>query len=677
MRKRVFAFFGALALLLGGGIANALAPSFTEVKAEGDAIRDFGDEEEADRMELAVSLTGSSITSTSQSFALSMQSVKIEAWNNSARLNNVFARIVDENYVDLNTAKAKAEEAKKNATEEHPYEPEVYEARVFNINNVGKTNKTVVLPQYVNYGDYFRLHVIGIDADACYDYNDLKEVSYADIESIVIPAGYTSISSGAFPGAKEAGVKIKVAESSALPDWEEGWTDAEVEYSVTEDSYSSSEMRMLNVNTTNAQTFGEGKNFFVGYFDDAHPENNLPLTMEYSLLNANNEVIQEHCYYELPKASTTLSYDAVGSMAGKSKDDRYVDVEIPSGAHIDPESIVFHNIRRLIRGENGIGTAIDPEAKPIKATPLISYSGVSNFSDFFSLTPDQATYIGGYTRFAVSAKANYEIYKSINPSAYENNKALIDDGTLRVRILFSSLSNASYRVVYENGQGEEVTKTFLVRTPVTATEISDGTQIGFLIKNSDVAEDFSIEKARSVQLCGFFVQMDLFNTVKNSIANNSKKSYRFATLELLPSSGIAGVNTFSIGAFLGIAYGCYAAIFLLGAVAYYFYCKKKYRNDEFRRVNTKKFVLASAKNFLGYALILSSILFIVARWAMLRNTIVVFNPLDVWVIVFTLAGAIFLGFAIKDMVVSIKETVDRKKKEKLHLDSDVVEDGTK
>ncbi|MDD7202498.1 MAG: hypothetical protein PUH55_11815, partial [Spirochaetales bacterium] len=85
----------------------------------------------------------------------------------------------------------------------------------------------------------------------------------------------------------------------------------------------------------------------------------------------------------------------------------------------------------------------------------------------------------------------------------------------------------------------------------------------------------------------------------------------------------------------------------------------------------------SAENFLGYALILSSILFITARWAMLKNTIVVFNPLDVWVIVFTLAGAIFLGFAIKDMVISIKETMERKKKEKLHLDSDIVEDGTK
>ena len=95
MRKRLFAFLGSLALLLGGGMLTGLGGSAFEAKAEAENIRDFGDEEDADRMELAVSLTGSSITSTSQSFNLSMQSVKIEAWNNSTRYNNVFARIVD------------------------------------------------------------------------------------------------------------------------------------------------------------------------------------------------------------------------------------------------------------------------------------------------------------------------------------------------------------------------------------------------------------------------------------------------------------------------------------------------------------------------------------------------------------------------------------------------------
>ena len=678
MKKRIFAFFGSLALTLGGGIA-ALAPNAYEAKAESETIRDFGTEEEVSREELAVSLTGSSITSTSQSLALSMSATMIEAFTNGSRYNNVFVRITDENYTDLKTATDQAKKNQEEATEESPFVPAVYEARVYNVVNKNLTNGTVVLPQYVSYGSYFRLHVTGIDPEVCYDHENLKAVSYDGIQTIVIPSGYTSISEDAFKGAGAAGVKIKTAETAALPGWEKGWTDADadIEYSYTEESYSREEKRLLEVVSGQTKSFGEAKNFFVGYFDEAHPENDLPLTMEYNLVNAEGEILKEHCYYELPKESTTLPYDAVGSLAGKTKDTRYIDVEIPNGTQIDPQSIIFHNIRRLIRDESGLGVMIDQEAAPLKAKPLISFTNPVSFSDFLSFTPSQATCFSGYSKFTVSAKANYDTYKTLNPTAYENNKALIGEGTLRMRILFSSLSNASYRIVYENASGEEITKTILTRTPVSVTEIKDGTEVGFLLKDSDIAPDFSIEKARSVQLCGFFVQVDLFNTVKNSIANNSKKNYRFASVELLPTEGIEGVSTLSIESVFIIAYSCYVALFVLSALAYYFYSKRKYRNDEFRRMNTKKYLIKSAKNLVGFALVLSSILFIVARWSLFDNTIVVFNPLDAWVIVFTLLGAIFLGFAIKDLVVSIKETVDRKKKEKLHLDADVVEDGTK
>lgn len=676
MKKRIFAFFGSLGLALGGGVA-ALAPNAPEAKAESETARDFGTEEEVSREELAVSLTGSSLTSTSQSLALSMSATRIEAFSNSTRYNNVFVRITDENYTDLKTATDQAKKAQEEATEENPFEPAVYEARVYNVVGKNLTNGAIVLPKTINYASYFKLNVTGIDPEVCYDHENLKDISYEGIQTIVIPSGYTSISADAFKGAAAADVTIKTAEAAPLPGWEEGWTDADIEYSYTEDSYSKEEGKRLEVSSGQTKSFGEAKNFFVGYFDEAHPENDLPLTMEYNLVNAKGEIVKERCYHELPKESTTLPYDAVGSLAGKTKDTRYIDVEIPSDTQIDPQSIVFHNIRRLIPGENGLGVMIDPEATPLKAKPLISFTNPVSFSDFFSFTPSQATCFNGYSRFSVSAKANYDTYKTVNPSAYENNKALLESGDLRIRILFSSLANASYRIVYENASGKEVTKTIMTRTPVTATEIEDGSEVGFLIKDSDVAPDFSIEKARSVQLCGFFVQVDLFNTVKNSIANNSKKNFRFASVELLPTEGIEGVSTLSIENVFIIAYSCYVVLFVLGAIAYYFYSKKKYRNDEFRRMNTKKYLIKSAKNLVGFALILSSILFIVARWALFDNTIVVFNPLDAWVIVFTLLGAIFLGFTIKDTVVSIKETIDRKKKEKLHLDADVAEDGTK
>ncbi len=671
MTKRSLAFFAVLALFGIGSAAVSQSNAFS-VSAEGESSR-FEGETEVDRSELAFTLTGSSITGTAQSFSLSMQSVKIEAWNNGNRYNDVFSTIEDETFVDVTTAKDAANAAYEKAQAEGTeYAPAEFNASVFNVSY--KKNSTIVLPQHINYGSdpvYFRLNLSSIGTEACFDYKK-NQVSYAGISTIIIPEGYETIHADAFTGAKEAGVTIKVAAEADLAGWEEGWTDADVQYGY---ELTSSEAKQLDVNTTGSTSFGESKDFFVGYFDAEDETKNKPLVMEYSLLNEDNSKASDVLYYEIPLNATQVNYDAVGSTAGKGKDDRSIDVEIPSGTHIDEDSIVFHNIYRLVKDDAG-GVVPDWESGAFKATPTRSYSKVSHIEDFISVKSGFAAHIGNYSRFSISIDPNYEIFKTLNPSSYESNKTNIENGTLRIRILFSSLASAKYRVVYKDANGQEATKTVSVQTPISVTEVEGGKTMGFLIKNSDVASDFSSDKVVSLQLCGFYLQTDLFNPVKNTITSNSKKSVRFASLELLPD-GIGGVKNVSVGAYLGISYAVYALLFIAGSIGYWAYCKKKYRNDEFRRVNNKKFFLACLRNFLGYALILSSILFIIARWGLFNDSVVVYNPLDVWVIVFTIAGAIFLGFAIKEFVVSIKKTMERKKKEKLHLDADTVDDGTK
>ncbi len=378
MKKSLFAFFASLSLALAGASAFSKA-GFFSVKAESESAPRFENEVEADRNELAFTLTSSSLTPCSQSFTLSMQSVKIEAYNNSTRYNNVFVRIDDSNYTDFQTAKKNAEDAKEAAENEgKEYVPAVYNATVFNVANSKAANNVIVLPNFIDYGTLFRLQVTSIEANACYDY-DSKSISYANIKEIIIPEGYQKISANAFLGAKEAGVAIKTASASAGENWEEGWTDADVEYGVT---LTSTQQRALEVRTTGTTTFGEGKSFFVGYFDKAKPETNKPLTMEYHLLDSGNNPVGQTQYYELPKASTTLDYDAVGTIAGKAKDDRSVDIEIPEGTHIDESSIVFHNILRLAKNEQG-KVVIEPDSEPLKATPtqddflVYGYSGAN------------------------------------------------------------------------------------------------------------------------------------------------------------------------------------------------------------------------------------------------------------------------------------------------------------
>ena len=90
----------------------------------------------------------------------------------------------------------------------------------------------------------------------------------------------------------------------------------------------------------------------------------------------------------------------------------------------------------------------------------------------------------------------------------------------------------------------------------------------------------------------------------------------------------------------------------------------------------KKFFIAAIMNLVGTTLVTLSITFLVFRSAFMNSQVVLFNPLDVFVIAFTVAAGIYLGFMIKNLVVAIRHNVANKKKEKLKLDADSVDDGT-
>ena len=678
MKKRLFAFLGSCALLFGGllGIASS------------NAVATYADEESSstsenlvDGNEFSISVSASALTETSQSFSCTLSSVKIDAWNNSTRYNNVFSRIIDDRFVSLDQAKADAQTAKEEAENSGTeFVPTDYEARVYNISNSAKSSSTIVLPQYINYGGsdpLFRLHVTGIESNACYD-ETASKISYENISTIIIPDGYTNIAENALQDAKEANVAIKTTYASAPEGWLDGWTDAEVEYGY---EITSSESKMLDVNTTKSTQFGQGKDFIVGYYDESNHDNDLPLYVTYNTLaNDDNSLVSTGWVYYCDLNSTNRNYDAVGSSLGSSVLSLNLDLSITNGTHVDPESLVFHNIyeAKITDNENG-GRTVAPnlEKGAFYAVPKLAYSNARYLSDFLSYEFGKVTTFGDYTMFSIKVKTNTDVFQMVNPSSYRNHKDEIAANTLRVRILLSSLAKANYEVAYYDKDGIQQTKEVAFGTPVSNSEIKDGEELGFLLKNSDVSSDFSYDKIIYVRIVGLSIKVDLYNDTKNSITNSSSVVTRFAYIDLLDPVQKEATTPLSIGAFLGISYGVYAVLFIGGSVAYYFYAKKKYRNDEFKRVDTKRFVKKAARNMFGYALILSAILFIIARWGLFDNVVVVYNPLDVWVIVFAICGAIFLGLAIRDLVLFIKRTNENKKKAKLHLDQDVVEDGTK
>jgi hypothetical protein len=706
MKKGLFSLLLALSLLFGGAAA-AINGSSSSIGVHAEASsssendpaapitdgssdeHDFSAEELVSGTDLSVSLTSSSLTDSSQSFSCAMSSVQIEAFNNGSSLSNVFVRIDDENYADLKTAKDEAEQAKTKAEEEgKEFEPTVYNGTVYNISNA-KKDTVIVLPQTISYGSWFKIDVTGIDSNACYDEKN-SEISYKDITEIVIPEGYTSIAGNAFPEAKDNGVIIRTSYPSIQEGWDEEFTDAEVEYGYVISAEDSKTSRKLAAKCSGTTKFGEGKDFIIGYYDKKSPYY-APLIITYDTLNdLDDSLARSSLEHVCSLGSSNRVYDAVGSHLGSNSYSFNIDLVVDPGTHVDPESLIFHNIYEVaydietveeIKDGKTTVTEIrtprpDFEKPAYCARPRISFTSERYFKDFVTISPTKISSFGGYTMVAVKAELDHSVFQKVNPSSYRNHKSEIESGDVRVRILLASLSSSSYQIVYKSG-GELKKVSSSIVTPLSTSEIASGEELGFLFKDSDIASDYSSSGLVSIQIAGLCLKVDLYNNQKDYITNSSSVATRFAYVDLLTKEQSEGITRVSVGAYLGIAYGVYAILFIGAAIGYYYYAKNKYKNDEFRRMDGKRYIKKCGRNFLVFGLILSAILFIVARWGMLDNVVVVYNPLDVWVIVFAIAGAISLGLVIRDLVIYIKRVKETKKKLKLGLNKDVVEDGTK
>ena len=79
----------------------------------------------------------------------------------------------------------------------------------------------------------------------------------------------------------------------------------------------------------------------------------------------------------------------------------------------------------------------------------------------------------------------------------------------------------------------------------------------------------------------------------------------------------------------------------------------------------------------GLAIVILALMFIIFRFEAFNNAVVVYNPIDAYVIVFAVAAVITIGYYIKFFYTMIKTNLEKKKAIKLKLDEDVQDDGTK
>ena len=688
IRKTVSRFL-LLGLVAGCGFFafqqnnQTFAPTFAEesTPAKQYSAADFVDEEQASASELAISITESTTTETSQSLNFSFKSITLEGFK-TAR-GNYIVSITDPNFTG--NVNAPVPEDFENFDEETGLP--ILEGSVSFVIGGGQ-NKEVCLPSTMTREESFIIKVTTITSHCVTEKGDeynnkncwYDEYGNLRITGIYIPDTIERVETNAFTGVPAEGVKIAYEGDSLPAGFESGWTDAAT---ITLGEYKTKSQKNANVGGK-VDDMSEPTNFILGSKQggkNVGEQFDRPLVIQYDKIsNGQKETI----YEELPLTNTVGNpYDSVGKISSLSNS-RLLSYKLGPGESIDDESIIFHNIMK------SSDTSEINTSKTYWAKPNITYHEKLSLSKLLTFKASSNSTFAGFSVFSLTMDKNlsitsekypepHSLYLDVKSDLYEQNKLQIDNGSTIIRYSLNNLYLSSYRFVYE-GKGGELKEAIVPITSVVYYQILDknsNNKVSIILENKKVAPDFSADKVRTFELMNVTVQMDLFTTSatgSTSVLGKSAISYKFAYITVRNDEKI---NVFNWNIFLIIFFIAFVALYAALAFVLYKVMKEKYKNDEFRRVNDKKYLKSAIMYGAGFTVIAAAIVFIMMRVVGFANTIVAFNPTDPILIIFSIAGMIIGGYFIVLLVKSIKVEKERRKAIRLKLNEDVEDDGTK
>lgn len=707
--KKTVSSFLVLGLLASSGFFafNALTRSFDATQASAPTLKrnvkssvsslsadDFSSEVEANHEELGVSITQSTLTDTSQSLTVSFRSKTLAGFKTA--IGNYIVEIDDDNYSgDENNP---APEGYDKFNEETGL-PEFEGKIAFIVGSVSENNKSVYLPSTFTKAGKFTAKIttigagcVSADGSEFNGQNVWAVNGVSKITNIYIPDTIEKVEADAFKGVPTEGVTIHYEGtefSSSV--FQSGWTDAPttaLDASTT--SYNKKANKKANAAAGKVElpdALGRPINFILGCQQDvnnpkvADEKCNRPLVIQYDkITNGTRETIFE----ELPLTNTTNNpYDSCGKLASMSYT-RQFGYKLGPGESIDDESVVFHNIMKADAQGN-----VDV-SKTYFAKPMIGYSEKQNITNLVNYKASMNSTFAGYSMFTLKMDKNlsitserypepHSLYLDVKTDIYEQNKAAIESGKTKIRYSLYNLYNSSFHFQYL-GKGNELKDVVIPVSSLISYQTLDsnkGNLVSVLLKDSQIGPDFKPKKVRLFELQDITIQMDLLTTSDSgsaSILGKSSISYKFAYITVIDTE--KNISVFNWNVFLIVFFIAYVVVYAAAAFITYKVMKEKFKNDEFRRVNDKKFLKQAVLGGLGLGVVLCAVLFIYMRTVGFKNTIVVFNPTDPLLIAFAIAGMIIVGYFIVYVIKLVKAERERRKAIRLKLNEDVADDGT-
>ena len=313
---------------------------------------------------------------------------------------------------------------------------------------------------------------------------------------------------------------------------------------------------------------------------------------------------------------------------------------------------------------------------PLFSNPAKSYSKTLYVEDLISFSFKGISTFGGYTSVDLLVdQAGDKLYSELKSSFVKQYASELKSGKIYIRYRFTSFNSCSYNLTYRDGN-QDVNKVIPVKTIVNQHILTEkkGNFVSFLFKNSDVGSGFSAKSIREFSFVSFYITLDMFSKENGILARTDVVS-RFGFFMVMPYTSEAEI--FDINLMLLLMCSGYVALYAVLSVVAFFYFKNKFKNDEFRRIKPKSFWLKAVLGLLGSLIVILCITFVVLRSTAFNNSIVVYNPVDAYIIISAVASVLIIGYFIKYIVTMTKANKERKRILKLKLNEDVDDDGTK
>lgn len=421
------------------------------------------------------------------------------------------------------------------------------------------------------------------------------------------------------------------------------------------------------------ETDSTTRDLIFGYYGEG--ERNLPFTVQYSVVleDGGKEIRETACH----KISQNNNYDGIGNTIGSRSYKADIDLPLQEGESVEQDSLKYFNIFKAERTSNGYTPLAgesyyyDGEDTTIEAS---AKKNVNRGENLFG-TIDGISSFGSYASFSLTIENNRESqYGTLKASAYRKWKDKIESGEVYFEERIPSLKNAVFQITYKDGRTIE--RSAREGSLNSTRNIKNGKHKYFRL-----FKDLSIEDVSYFSLARIGFSRKLKYTSSEKDITGTEFKSRVGRLTFYSGDPKAyemkNIKKYNFNRISLLSLVLYLVLFGALATCLFFYRTKKYRNDEFRRVNPKRFLIHSIIVSAALGVFLFDIFFIFLRANPFNNTRVIYNPVDNFIVILSILSIFAIGYFVKSAISAFKNWQQRKEQERLRLDDRESDDGTK